>query len=304
MILMDEPQKMTEHMRQVLAQSAGNLKGFVVTGAILFGSVARGTQTKDSDADLLAVAEGLHPRRNRRGGQIAQIKTMFPKIPLDILLLTREEVISNFRNHNPLFLDIAEEGSIILDKDDFLKDLISEAKTYVRARGIRRFGDGWIFPVRKGTAVPLSKVTNRDFAEGMGWDARRDYEIGITLVEAGYFDKAVYHFQQSVEKAVKAVLISQGVFQKTHFVGSILEGIIGELDTSEEARERLKELTSIAKSTEPEVNLSRYPGIINDALWLPYNEYSRKDAEEAMDKANIPLKIAEDFLADWFREIA
>lgn len=155
MILMDEQPKKTEHMRQVLARSATNLEGFIVTGAILFGSIARGAQTKDSDADLLAVAERLHPRRNQRSGQIAQIKSMFPKIPLDILLLTREEVISNFRNHNPLFLDIAEEGSVILDKDDFLKDLISEAKTYVRARGIRRFGDGWIFPVRKGVAVPL-----------------------------------------------------------------------------------------------------------------------------------------------------
>jgi HEPN domain-containing protein len=144
-------------------------------------------------------------------------------------------------------------------------------------------------------------VTNRDFAEAMGLDARRDYEIGITLVEAGYFDKAVYHFQQSVEKAIKAVLISQGVFQKTHFVGSILEGIIGELDTSEESKERLKELANIAKNIEPEVSLSRYPGIINDALWLPYKEYSRKDAEEAKDNADIALKVAEDFLTDWFQ---
>jgi HEPN domain-containing protein len=213
-------------------------------------------------------------------------------------------VISNFRNHNPLFLDIAEEGSVILDKGDFLKDLISETKTYVRARGIRRFGDGWIFPVRKGVAVPLSSVTNQDFADGMRLDARRDYEVGITLVKTEYFDKAVYHFQQSVEKMVKAVLISQGVFQKTHFVGSILEGIIAELDASEESKEKLKELARISKNIEPEVSFNRYPGIINDALWLPYNEYTRKDAEEVMDKANIALEIAEDFLAHWFREIA
>jgi len=148
-------QQLTEHIRQVLSQSAAGLKGFTITGAIVFGSVARGVQSKDSDADLLAVAESLHPKRNRRGGQIAQIKSMFPKIPLDVLLLTQEEVVSNFRNHNPLFLDIAEEGIIILDKDDFLKDLISEAKTYIRTRGIKRFGDGWVFPVKKGVAVPL-----------------------------------------------------------------------------------------------------------------------------------------------------
>jgi HEPN domain-containing protein/predicted nucleotidyltransferase len=291
---------MTEHIRQVLAQSAAGLKGFTITGAIVFGSVARGVQSQDSDADLLAVAESLHPKRNRRGGQIAQIKSMFPKIPLDVLLLTQEEVVSNFRNHNPLFLDIAEEGIIILDKDDFLKDLISEAKTYIRTRGIKRFGDGWVFPVKKGVAVPLSRVTNRDFAESMGLDARGDYEIGLTLTKDGYFDKAVYHFQQSVEKAVKAVLISQGVFQKTHFVGSILEGMINEMDASEASKERLKDLARISINIEPEVSFSRYPGIINDALWLPYKEYSREDAEEAMDKANIALKVAEDFLADWF----
>ena len=293
-------QQLTEHIRQVLSQSAAGLKGFTITGAIVFGSVARGVQSKDSDADLLAVAESLHPKRNRRGGQIAQIKSMFPKIPLDVLLLTQEEVFSNFRNHNPLFLDIAEEGIIILDKDDFLKDLISEAKTYIRTRGIKRFGDGWVFPVKKGVAVPLSGVTNRDFAESMSLDARRDYEIGLTLTKGGYFDKAVYHFQQSVEKAVKAVLISQGVFQKTHFVGSILEGMINEMDASEASKERLKELARISINMEPEVSLSRYPGIIKDALWIPYKEYSREDAEEAMDKENIALKVAEDFLADWF----
>ena len=293
-------EQLTEHIRQVLAQSVAGLKGFTITGAIVFGSVARGAQSKDSDADLLAVAESLHPRRNRRGAPIAQIKSLFPKIPLDVLLLTQEEVFSNFRNHNPLFLDIAEEGIIILDKDDFLKDLISEAKIYIRTRGIKRFGDGWVFPVKKGVAVPLSRVTNRDFAESMDLDARRDYEIGLTLTKAGYFDKAVYHFQQSVEKAVKAVLISQGVFQKTHFVGSILEGMINEMDASEASKERLKELARISINMEPEVSLSRYPGIIKDALWIPYKEYSREDAEEAMDKANIELKVAEDFLADWF----
>jgi predicted nucleotidyltransferase len=155
MIIVDESQKINEHMRQVLTQSVAHLEGFTITGAILFGSTARGTQTKDSDADLLVVAEGLHPRRNRRGDQISQIKSLFPKVPLDVMLFTRDEVISIFKNHNPLFLDIGEEGIVILDRGDFLIDLILETKAYVQTRGIRRFGDGWAFPVRKGVAVPL-----------------------------------------------------------------------------------------------------------------------------------------------------
>jgi len=152
---MDDKQGITEHIQLVLSQAARTIEGFSVTSAVLFGSVARETQTKNSDADLLVVAEGLNARRNRRGARAAQIKSLFPKIPLDILLLTREEVISNFRNHNPLFLDIAVEGLILLDPEDFLSGLMSETKNYIRTKGIRRFGDGWIFPVRKGVAVPL-----------------------------------------------------------------------------------------------------------------------------------------------------
>jgi predicted nucleotidyltransferase len=152
---MANPMELAEHIRQTLVRSGDRLEGFAITAAVLFGSVARETQTKDSDADLLVVAEGLHARRNRRGARAAQIKSLFPKIPLDILLLTREEVISNFRNHNPLFLDIAVEGLILLDPEDFLSGLMSETKNYIRTKGIRRFGDGWIFPVRKGVAVPL-----------------------------------------------------------------------------------------------------------------------------------------------------
>ncbi len=300
MISLANTEEIVEQIRRVLSHSTASLEGFGITAAVLFGSIARGSQAKDSDADLLAVAEGLPPKVTRRAGHIAQIKSLFPGMPMDILLLTQAEVVSNFKNHNPLFLDIAQEGIIILDKNDFIKDLISDSKTYIRARGIRRFGDGWVFPVKKGVAVPLSRVTNRDFAESMCLDGRRDNEIGLRLIEGRYFDKAVYHFQQSVEKAVKAVLISQGVFQKTHFVGTILEGMINEMNAAEASKEGLKELARISINIEPDVSLSRYPGIINDALWLPYKEYSREDAEEAMKKANRALKIAEDFMADWF----
>lgn len=61
---------------------------------------------------------------------------------IDILLLTKEKALSNFRNHNRLFLDIAVEGIIILDKDNFLKNLMLETGEYARQRGIKRFRDG------------------------------------------------------------------------------------------------------------------------------------------------------------------
>jgi HEPN domain-containing protein len=53
-------------------------------------------------------------------------------------------------------------------------------------------------------------------------DGERDFEVGVNILEDGYFDKSVYHFQQSLEKAVEAILICFGMFKKTHFVGEIL----------------------------------------------------------------------------------
>ncbi len=38
-----------------------------------------------------------------------------PDFAVDILLLTPDEAHHNFLNHNPLFLDIAEEGIILFD---------------------------------------------------------------------------------------------------------------------------------------------------------------------------------------------
>ena len=63
----------------------------------------------------MIVPNNMNPKRQRRGFEIAQIKSLFSGVPLDILLITPEETASNFRNHNPLFLDIAEDGLITLN---------------------------------------------------------------------------------------------------------------------------------------------------------------------------------------------
>jgi hypothetical protein len=91
----------------------------------------------------LVVAKGIHPRKNRRGKEIAAIKNELSlKLPLlDILLLTPEECISNFKNHNPLFLDISEEGIILFDKD-FINHLIKETREYISIKGIEKLDEG------------------------------------------------------------------------------------------------------------------------------------------------------------------
>ncbi len=56
----------------------------------------------------------------------------------------------------------------------------------------------------------------------MAKDGERDFLIAQKLISDGFYDKSVYHSQQSVEKCIMSVLIALGIFQKTHFVGEIL----------------------------------------------------------------------------------
>lgn len=148
-------EQLADDIKKALITEGKKSLPFDIVAALLFGSWAKGSEAPDSDIDLLIVADGINTKRHRRGIEIAYIKHCLPGLSLDILLLTMEEALSNFRNHNPLFLDIAEEGIIILDKDNLLKDLLLEIREYIRQRGIKRFGDGWIFPVEKGVPTYL-----------------------------------------------------------------------------------------------------------------------------------------------------
>ena len=128
---------------------------FKVTGMVAFGSRVKEDYTEDSDTDLLVVASGIAAKRQRRGREIAFLKNVLPPVPLDILLLTKKETISNFKNHNPLFLDIATEGIVILDSDGFLANIIAETRSYIKYCKIQKIKDGWIFPVKAGVPTLL-----------------------------------------------------------------------------------------------------------------------------------------------------
>ena len=273
---------------------------FNIHSAVAFGSRVKGVSNESSDYDILIVAEGINPKRHRRGMDILCIKKAIKGLPLDILLLTLLEVESNFKNHNPLFLDIAEDGIIILDRDNFLKSLIEETKDYIRFKSIKRVKDGWEFPVVYRGVTSLSNVTNRDFSLAMLRDSERDYLIGKRLLDEGFYDKAVYHFQQSVEKCIKSILIAFGIFQKTHFIGEILLEKLSDMELPSEWKKRLTEAAEISEVIEPEVGLSRYPGIIKGSLWIPEHEYEKDDADEASKKSEKVLSIAKDFTAFWF----
>ena len=128
---------------------------FKLIGIVAFGSRVKEGYTEDSDTDLLVVASGIAAKRHRRGREIATLKKLLPPMPYDILLLTKKETISNFKNHNPLFLDIATEGIIILDSDGFLANIVEETRNYLKYSKIKKIKDGWAFTAKAGATTFL-----------------------------------------------------------------------------------------------------------------------------------------------------
>jgi HEPN domain-containing protein/predicted nucleotidyltransferase len=291
----------TEDIQERIKHSLKKLP-FGIVSVVIYGSWVSKRQRESSDIDLLIVSNEIHPKKTKRGKEIATIKEILSlTFPLDVMLLTQNECISNFRNHNPLFLDIAWEGIILLDKENFIKSLIEQTRKYISDKKIKKVDDGWIFPVVDRVATYLSPISNKDFADAMLTDGKRDFEICNKLLESGYFDKATYHFQQCVEKAVKSILICFGIFKRTHFVGEVLSKEVEKKEIETLWKERLIQAAKISSEIEPEVTWSRYPGIDEDSLWLPYKEYTAQDAMEFREKCKMAINTAQDFFAWWFK---
>lgn len=141
-----------------------------LVSAVLYGSVARCTARKDSDIDVCLVFKSLpksrHKRtllifpliktlRGRRSYQALLDKGYLPEITP--VLYTVEEI----QNTKPIFLDMVEDGIILLD-DGTLQRKIKEIKENMKRLGSRKviLDDGsyyWIIKpdIRLGEEVTI-----------------------------------------------------------------------------------------------------------------------------------------------------
>lgn len=269
--------------------------GDKVVSIVVYGSYARGE--KYNDVDVLIVIEE-EKSRLKRIEDIASLKRMVD-FPLDVNLVSRKECIENFKNHNPLFLDIAVEGRILYDTG-LMEELVRGTREYIRARKIKKIGTSWIFPVKERVESPLSSITNKEWAGFWIEDANRDLRAAMSLLNAEIFDRCVYHCQQAMEKSVKGILLCFGVYEKTHFVASILRREMRKRDLKE-WNTKLDEIAKMCEALEPHASLSRYPGISNGRIWLPYREYTKEIAEKALGNAENAIETAEEFVRWWFK---
>lgn len=270
--------------------------GEEVISIVVYGSYARSEKYRDIDILIVLKEE---KRRIERIKDIASLKRMFD-FPLDINLVSKGECIDNFDSHNPLFMDIAVEGKILYDTG-LMEELVRDTREYIRERKIKKSNSGWVFPVEERVETPLSSITNKEWAGFWIEDAKRDLKAAGSLISAGLFDRCVYHCQQAAEKTVKAVLICFGVYEKTHFVASLLRRESRNRDLKlKEWNAKLEEIAEICEALEPHVSLSRYPGISGGKIWLPYKEYTKEAAEKALKDTEDVIKIGEEFVRWWF----
>ncbi len=111
----------------------------------IFGSVARGTATPESDIDILIVARDLaRGRLNRMADFQAIEESVLRKadgrqhIELSPIIKSPEEVSLG----SPLFWDMTEDVIILADRDGFMRDFLAGVKRKLETLGARRVRQG------------------------------------------------------------------------------------------------------------------------------------------------------------------
>jgi uncharacterized protein len=137
------PASLQEPFRSALAAAADAWTvdlGERLVSIVLFGSVARGQARPTSDIDLVVVADGF-PRAlaDRRrplleSGERARTARALPVVQWNLVTKSTGEA----RIHSPLYLDIVEDGILILDRGGFFEQVLSGMRARMRVLGSRR----------------------------------------------------------------------------------------------------------------------------------------------------------------------
>jgi predicted nucleotidyltransferase len=128
-----------------------------LVSVVLFGSVARGDASPDSDIDLLIVARDLPRGHFARKRLLARADSAFEPLLADAraggvsarlarIVRTPEEA----RRRIPLYLDLTEDAVLLHDPHGFFRGVIDEMRDSLRRLGSRRVrsGDSWYWDLK------------------------------------------------------------------------------------------------------------------------------------------------------------
>lgn len=139
---------------EALKESFGN----ALVSVAVFGSVARGEAGRDSDVDLLVVAEGLPNSKLRRQDIFMEVEEKLEPdveeagkegyhIEFSPVLRTPGEVA----RLPPLLLDMVEDAVILYDKGGFLRGLLDQLRRRLEELGAERVRCGklWYWRLKR-----------------------------------------------------------------------------------------------------------------------------------------------------------
>ncbi|MGH3088095.1 MAG: nucleotidyltransferase domain-containing protein [Rubrobacteraceae bacterium] len=127
-----------------------------LVAVVLFGSRARGESREGSDWDVLVVASNLPGRILERAVYLKRMLPEFRRGEVGLLAKTPEEFAAGLPE---LYLDIAVDGVILHDADEYMAKRLRFLRAVIRDKGLRREKDGrnliWRWRNAPGADVPL-----------------------------------------------------------------------------------------------------------------------------------------------------
>lgn len=145
--------RLAQRLAEVLHQAWGE----TLVSVVLYGSAARGAARRDSDIDVLVVADRLPARWHERldlfrkaagalESELGRLREESYFVDFSPLVLTREEACQTSR----LYLDMTLEEGILFDRDGFFAGVLSRLRERLARLGAvrRQIGRKWYWDLK------------------------------------------------------------------------------------------------------------------------------------------------------------
>jgi len=142
---------------------------------------------------------------------------------------------------------------------------------------------------------------NYEFALAFLKEAKEDLEVAEELLDKKRYSRAVFHCQQCCEKAIKSALEMEKVFVEPHDISRVYLKFIYNNPKYSQYLNQLNEILEILNYFDEEWEKTRYPKEENGKVIAPKERYTKEDALEAFNKAEVVFNIIKNLLKEEFK---